>query len=93
MVTGHIVNFAKRRGVDIEMIAAGEVDEHAQVWFYDSANDCEPVLMYIQNNDQSLTYRGKLMKSLEDMPAWIDNKDKLKKVICYLSDTLKAEKV
>ncbi|YP_010843360.1 hypothetical protein ACQ27_gp476 [Klebsiella phage K64-1] len=47
--------------------------------------------MYLINNDGSLTYRSKLMKSLEDMPAHINNKEVLKRVICYISDQHKAD--
>lgn len=91
MITGHITNYAKRRDVEIEVLAAGEVDDDSQVWFYTSYNDCEPVLMYIVNDDGTLTYRSKLMKTLEDLPAHISNKEVLKRVICYISDQHKAD--
>lgn len=92
MVTGHIFNYAKRRGVELQIIAAGEIDnEQAQLWFYTDDNDCEPVLFYTMNDDGTLTYRSKLMDSLEDMPGTIFDKDQLKKVICYVSDQHKAD--
>lgn len=92
MFNGHIANFAKRRDVEIQVIEAGEIgNEYPELWFYAADNDSEPEMMYIQNDDGTLSFKGKLNKSLEDLPAWIDSKDKLKKVICYLSDMLAAE--
>lgn len=91
LITGLIINFAKRRGLDIEVLTAEELNSHAdQVWFYDEKNESEPVLIY---NDQGnfLQYRTALMNGLEDMPGTIMNRQQLQKMIDYVSDTLKAQ--
>lgn len=88
----HVVNFAKRRGLDLTLETPE--DQDPQIWIWDAENDCEPVLMYaIQESTDSLFYRGSLMRSLEDLPHWVENADKLKKLVDYVADMVKADKM
>lgn len=84
------INFARRRGLDV----TSEYNEDGnQVWIWDSENDCEPLVMYSVNNDGSISYRASLLNKLEDLPALIDSKQKFYKLLDYVSDMLKAEKM
>lgn len=89
----HIANFAARRGVVLTLENPDEKEGQDQIWIWDAENDCEPVLFYNIDNKGELFYRSNLMSSLEDLPLWIGDKNKLKNLICYVSDMLKAEKM
>ncbi|QGZ16409.1 hypothetical protein Hena1_02590 [Erwinia phage Hena1] len=85
-----IVSFAKRRGLDVTI---DYNEDGNRVWIWDLENDCEPLLMYNINQDSTLSFRASLFPKLEDLPAWIDSKQKLNKVFDYVGDMLKAEKM
>lgn len=85
-----IINFANRRGLEVTL---EEIDGIRQVWIWELENDCEPLLMYLVNNDGSLTYKARLFRKLEDLPAWIDSRQNFYKVLDYVSDMMKAEKM
>lgn len=92
MINGTIKNYAKRRGVEIEVVKAEAIDrETDEVWFFDESNESEPVLMYTIEPG-FLYYKGKLMKGLEDLPLTILNSTKLKELINYISAVLKEQK-
>lgn len=86
-----VKSFAQRRGLDVTLHNAD--DESRQVWIWDLKNECEPLVMYRLNDDESLSYRANLFSKLEDLPVWIDTKPKFNKLLDYVSDMLKAEKM
>lgn len=85
-----VKSFAQRRGLDVSIVR----DVNGRVlWIWDLENECEPLVMYRFNDDATLSYYANLFSKLEDLPGWIDTKRKLNKLLDYVSDMLKAEKI
>lgn len=84
------VAFARRRGLDVTI----EYNEDGnQVWIWDLENECEPLLMYNVNTDNTLHYKANLFNDLEDLPLWLEHKRAMYKLLDYVADMLKASKM
>ncbi|UYL84977.1 hypothetical protein pEaSNUABM55_00204 [Erwinia phage pEa_SNUABM_55] len=85
-----VKGFAQRRGLDVTL---HDADDMRQVWIWDLENECEPLVMYRLNDDETLSYYSNLFSKLEDLPVWIDEKQKFNKLLDYVSDMLKSDKM
>lgn len=96
-ITQGLQNYAKRRGISLELYNDGE---HDRVLFWDINNDNEWLCSYevqeVRNVDgfyeEGLYYHGNILLSQEEkeeLPYWINNDKKLKEVITFLGSTLK----
>ena len=89
MIDGHMKNYAKRRGFEIETC---EIDGEHFVEIFEAGEDCEPMVVFTQTL-QGLQLRGFVYnKHLnEDFPALIMTAEKLKEVLNYFQSELKGE--
>lgn len=80
-------NFAKKRGIELELIAA---DDRLVLAFYEAKNECEWMFSYNVNYD-CLTWRGNIYlpnEVKEELPATITTEKKLREVIDFISKSI-----
>lgn len=77
-----IINFAKRRGMDITMI------DDETVAFWEADNDCEWMFSYMIGDNGFLHFKGNVylpQDVKEELPACIDSDKKLKELINFVA--------
>ncbi|MGL4843949.1 MAG: hypothetical protein ACRC2Y_04935 [Aeromonas veronii] len=89
MINGHLKNYAKRRGFEIEV---SELDGQDIVWLYELGQDSEPMIVFTQY-PEGLQLRGFVYNRhlKEDFPALITTETKMKEVLNYLHNELKGK--
>ncbi|OCA55167.1 hypothetical protein [Photorhabdus namnaonensis] len=90
-ISKSIINFSKRRNIDIEIL---ELDGVNQVWFSQIDKNGEVYsepLFTMFNNQNDLTWKGNIYLPIEikeELPATISSERKLKEVIKFLEKEL-----
>lgn len=87
-ITKSILNYARRRNLDIVVYDDILEDDVLMVCFYELDNDCEWMFSYRVNENGSLSFNGNiyLQESIkEELPAYISDAKKLKEMINFVS--------
>ncbi|WP_210498202.1 hypothetical protein [Vibrio crassostreae] len=89
-------NFAKKRGLEIEVSEPLGDIPNPIVWIWEEGEDSEPMFSYLINEDESLSFRGNvyLDQSIkEELPAHIRDEKHLREVLDFVAKELKAPTV